>query len=224
MDWDAALAWFNQNSSAVEAAATVLAALVAAGALISAASDSRQRSRPLITAEHRLAPHSDTSIQFVVRNYGQSAGRSIKVKFDPELPEDSDTRDVRLRYGAVIPWLNPGQELVNTWLIPKYKQNQYDGNVYSFPDKVTVTVTCWSGWVRYKSKIDLDVNLYIHSSSSVSSSSMLGSIRIIRDQMKQISETTKAIANNLPEPNENVTSLDPQRALCRLFRTRTRRL
>jgi hypothetical protein len=203
MDWDAALAWFNQNSSAVEAAATVLAALIAAGALVSTAFDSSRRSRPLITAEHRLAPHSDTSIQLVVKNYGQSAGRSMKVKFDPELTNDSDTRDVRLRYGSMIPWLNPGQELVNTWLIPKYdNRSQYEGNVYSFPDKVEVTVTYWGGWFRYKNKIDLDVNLYIHSSSSVSSSSMLGSIQGIRNQMKKIADTTKAIADSLPDPDE----------------------
>lgn len=222
MWWDCAWAWLNANSGAVEAAATVLAALIAAGALLSAAYDSRSRSRPLVAAEHRLAPHSDTSIQLLIKNYGQSAARSVKVQFNPDLPDDKDTRDVRLRYGSVISWLNPGQELVNTWLIPRYESNNYAGNVYSFPDRVTVTLTYWGGWIKYRTDVDLDVELYIRSSSSVSSTSMLGSMQGIRQDMKHLVAATKAIGNKMPATTEGAQSLAGR--LAQMFRLLGQRL
>ncbi len=122
----------------------------------------------------------------------------MRVTFQPALSDDESTSDVRARYSLPISTLNPGQELANTWLIPRYDGNEYGGNVYDFPDVVEVIVTYWAGWRRYKTRSRLNVATYVNSSASVSSDSMLGSARTIRKNLGEIAAAVKAISGKLP--------------------------
>lgn len=180
------LDWLNSNSAAVSAVATVVAAMIAALALVSAAHDSQGRSRPMVTAEFRFGPHSATSILLSIRNYGPSVARKITVIFDPPLPEEESTQLIRDRYALEIPTLSPSQELVNTWFIPKYFGNRLVGNVFAYPDDTKVTVRYRGGWHRYKDVYALDVNVHKFESEAVSSESHLGAIRGIRDALNKI--------------------------------------
>ncbi|MGG7466214.1 hypothetical protein [Plantibacter sp. YIM 135347] len=176
----------NTNSAAVSAIATVIAALIAAAALISAAADSARRSRPMMSAEFRIGPNSSTTILFVLKNYGASQAEAVSISFDPPLDDDDSTSLVRERYAKAIAVMNPGQEMVNSWYIPKFEADTHVGNHYTFPDEVTVAVTYRSGWRTFKSVIPLDVASYLNTSDTVSSASMLGSIRSIRDSLKKM--------------------------------------
>lgn len=120
MNWAPVWSWIGTNSSVVSASATVATAAIAIAALLSAARDSRERSRPMVLAEFRRAENSDSAIDLVVRNAGPSVAREVQVSFEPEpvLPQDSSglvTPYLLKRYQGPIPSLSPGKELHNIW-------------------------------------------------------------------------------------------------------------
>lgn len=69
--------WIDFYGDGLGAVAGISAALVAILALVSAASDSRARSQPMITAELRPAVDSDTSADLVITNVGPTPARCI---------------------------------------------------------------------------------------------------------------------------------------------------
>lgn len=179
--------WLNANGGAVTAAATVVAALIAAGALVSAAVDTNARSRPALSAEFRLAPHAPTVLELLVQNYGQSIASKIGVTFVPPLERSSTTEVVTDRYASEVSVLGPGQQLVNTWYVPTYTASgELAGNAYGFPDRITMIIRYRGGWWRYKTTILLDVNSHLHTSQPVNSSSLLGSVRRIAERLETI--------------------------------------
>jgi hypothetical protein len=109
----------NTEAGALAAIATVVTALIAWRALTATASDSRERSRPVVYAWFRVADHNDRAFDFAVRNYGQSAARDVKVTFDP--PFSVEQRRERLaeivaeRWDKTMPFLPPGAEIKNLW-------------------------------------------------------------------------------------------------------------
>lgn len=80
--------------------------------------DSKDRSRPYVLAELRHAEHSDTVLDFVIRNADASMARDVLVTFHPPLTVPPDfgpnvTEHVISRYGQALPCLAPGQALRN---------------------------------------------------------------------------------------------------------------
>ena len=84
--------WLSLNGGGLSALAAVVTAVIAIIALDHTARDSRERSRPMMVAEFRLAEHNDASIDFVLRNAGPSIARGVTVEFQPalEVPDDGD--------------------------------------------------------------------------------------------------------------------------------------
>lgn len=194
--------WFGANSGMVSALATVATAVIAIFALVSAATDSRERSRPMVLAEFRRAKNSDSTIDLVIRNAGPSVARALTVTFDPEpvLPPDSSnlvTPYLLQRYRQPIPSLSPGQELTNIWYsgrLPEDGGNELE-NGEPTSDAVTVGVT-YRGVRRrrYRDSFPLHVDLVKMTTYSTSSKSVPGRLESIDKSLRSIKDSARDVA------------------------------
>jgi hypothetical protein len=82
--------------------------------------DSRERSRPMMAAELRMPPYVAGTQLLVIRSYGPSITRKVKITFDSSIHEPTRERvaeNVSLfidrRYTEPIPVVTPGMELTN---------------------------------------------------------------------------------------------------------------
>jgi hypothetical protein len=197
--WHQALMWFDQHGGGVSAMAAVLTAVIAIVTLISAGSDSRSRTRPVVLAELRYAKDSDTTIDLVVRNLGPTVARSVRVEFDPPLevppigPTGAGKPTVYLvkRYEKPIPTLAPGQKLSNTWWygVP---EGPHRVNGEPTPDQVTVRISYQGrGWRTFREAYELDVDVLTLATSTMSSSSTKGRIPTMSESLKSIADSLK---------------------------------
>src|SRR5450830_287225 len=74
--------------------------------------DSKARSRPMVAAELRDVKYSEATQILIIRNYGPSIARNVRVSFDPPLPDPEDpstsvTPFLKNRYSKVIQVLTP---------------------------------------------------------------------------------------------------------------------
>lgn len=196
MNWMDVWNWLNENNGGVSAVATVVAALVAALALVSAAADSAKRTRPMLTAELRTAPHNDRAAIFVIRNDGPTPARNVRVRFVPELrtyPDDASHEErtagaIAYRYlNRTISLINPGQELVNVW---------YRGpgdNKFPLPMDFEVDISYRQRVLRHHNWIRIDGDVALYENDSISSTSFLGSTREIAKDLKKMRETLDVV-------------------------------
>ena len=180
----------------VSAFAAILTAVIAVVALASTARDSRERSRPLVTALFRMAEHSDTAFELVVRNYGTSAARDLQVVFDPTLTEedrsDGLTDMVAKRYDSPIPLLPPGSELTNTWWRGKNTGGNELVNGLNTPEEVQVNVSYKGNRIRrYRDTFQLHADTIKLTTYSVSSASTPGRMKTIADSLKTVATELK---------------------------------
>lgn len=142
------------------AVAAWYAAINAARTLKSARKDSLNRSRPYVTAELRTREYSDTTAILVVRNYGQSEARNLRVTFDPPIPDppaaeasSSTIPYLKRRYAKAIT-LTPGQELDSVYAFATPQQFPQP------PDLVTAHLS-YEGpsGESYTSVFDLDMEV-----------------------------------------------------------------
>lgn len=131
--------------SAVEAIATVVAGTVAIVTLLALRSDSRERSRPVMSAD--LLPEVLTygTSQLVVENIGLGVAKNVRVTFDPELPKyegsEADgkiTPYLQRRYSQVIPTIGPGRKLSNTYAYGSRDENMGFPNAENVPVDFTI--------------------------------------------------------------------------------------
>lgn len=131
---------------AVSAIAVLTTAVIAGWSLAGSFRDSRERTRPLITAELEVGPSFvHGAVYLVVTNYGQTAARDVQATFDPA-PAQEDPKSaghhIHNRYKHAIEVVAPGQRLVN--LCRQFVDGK---NVVgdSFPEESVVTVRYWGG-------------------------------------------------------------------------------
>lgn len=197
-----AWAWLNVNGGGLGALAGVATAVVAVVALTRTTNDSRARSRPMVTAELKLAPDSDTSMILAIENRGPTPARNVKVTFDPPLPTDapehsSATYMVR-RYSKPLPVLNPGQALTNTWWSGRATSGPELENAEPTPDEVTVTIE-YDG-VGRKRLVDvypLHVDTVALTTQTISSTSFKGRMKTIAEKLSRVADEMKAIRQKL---------------------------
>lgn len=181
------------TAAAVAATAAVFAAVSGLRTLRQNRRDSRARSRPMVAAELRDDPYSDATQIFVVRNYGPSIARNVRVTFDPAIPDPSNpkasgTPFLKRRYAAPIAVMTPGMELDNVY----YTGEQVGDtrvNREPTPEQVTVTITYENDTGhRFTDEFPLDTNL-IRSRTYVESS------KSPEARMKVIAESAKTMAS-----------------------------
>jgi hypothetical protein len=103
--------------SGVAAIATVAAAAVAIVTLLALKSDSRDRARPVISAELLPLALTHGTCEFAIKNVGVGVAKSISVTFTPPITEDMGQLAGFLarRYGREIPTMGPGRRLTNIY-------------------------------------------------------------------------------------------------------------
>ena len=100
----------------VTAVVAIGTGIVAVLTLFALRSDSRERTRPMMTAE--LVPDviDQAKLLFVIRNVGPTPAKSVQVRFRPPIPDDARVaRYLSARYAAPIPTLAPGSELLSVY-------------------------------------------------------------------------------------------------------------
>lgn len=168
-------------AASVSAVATVLTALVAIWSLSESRKDSRERTRPIVTAWLTPGPTFVHGVLYLaIGNYGQTAARNLHVKFSPELPVEGTEADrggtkaaesISTRYSEPLEVLAPKLQLVNP--VRKFVDGK---NTYAeaFPEvlKVKLTYTdggrklSWKMWNGfrihkvYEEKIELRLNAH----------------------------------------------------------------
>lgn len=180
------------------------AAVVASGAAVTAATsgvrtlhqnrrDSKGRNRPMVAAELREVPYVKGTQVLVVRNYGPSIARNVRVTFEPEIPDPDDpstsvTPFLKRRYANPIPVLTPGMELDNVY----FSGHQEGGawvNHEPTPEQVTVTVVYENdAGDEFKDELPLDTNLIRNRTYTESSASP-------EVQMKVLAKSVKVLAD-----------------------------
>ncbi|WP_146751997.1 hypothetical protein [Microbacterium sp. SMR1] len=199
----------------ISAFAAIITAVIAVVALASTARDSRERSRPLVMALFREAEHSDSSFEFVVRNYGTSAARDLTVTFDPPFSEeqrqDGLTDTLAKRYDRATPILPPGSELTNVWWAGGVTTTSHNElvNHMKTPDEVTVSVSYKGNrWRRYSDTFTLHVDAIKLTTTSVSSTSMPGRMKTLAESAKKIADELRATNRQLREIERRLPSED----------------
>jgi hypothetical protein len=132
--------------SGVGAIATVIAAGIAVLTLLAIRRDSRDRSRPVMVADIRPVALSKRTCELVVENVGQSVAKSVRVTFDPPLPDLNGaeaagkvTPYLRRRYENAIPTMPPGRKLFNIYGVQAPGPDGVLVNNEPTPEDVTVT-------------------------------------------------------------------------------------
>jgi hypothetical protein len=160
-------AWIAGAAAVISSSAAIWSATNGNRTLKRSDRDSQARTRPMVAAELRDEPYAPGTQLLVIKNYGSTVARNVKVTFDPPLsdppPEkmhQSVAPFLKRRYAKPIPSLVPGQELDNI-----YFSGESDGaggwkNREPHPDQVRVTIELdASDRAHYIDHFDLDVNL-----------------------------------------------------------------
>lgn len=189
------MAWWTTERVAATAAATgamsaVVAAISAVRTLRQNRRDSKARNRPMVAAELRAHPHSDGTQLLVVRNFGPSIARDVRVSFDPEIPDPPDPARsgipyLKKRYADAIPVLTPGMELDNI-----YQFRGQGGDVAPGQSLVTIRYASDSG-DRYSDEFPLDVELLKNRTYVTTSSSPEAQVKEIAKALKGMHRLAK---------------------------------
>ena len=191
IDW-----WTTARVAAASASVAALAAVTAATSgirtLRQSRRDSKSKSRPMVAAELRAAPHNGPTQILVVRNYGPSIARNVRVTFDPPIPDpDNPATSVipflKERYANPIPVLTPGMELDNV-----YYFGQSADHAEPVPEQVTVTIAYESdAGDPYVDAFPLDVNLIRNRTYSTSSASPEAQMKVMAKSLKGLHDIAK---------------------------------
>lgn len=194
-------AWVSAGTGVIAVLVAVAAAIIGLRALRRSQSDARERSRPMVAAELRDVPHVDGSQALVVRNYGPTVARNLRVTFDPEIPEpepakahESLTPFLRRRYADSIPFLTPGQELTNIWFSGAPDPQLGWRNVEPTPNPCMATLT-YEGHDgnRYTEQFRLDVGVIRNETTATSSASPEGQAKKAVEHLGSIARSLTAM-------------------------------
>lgn len=195
MDWDvfwgAVNAWLSGPAGGL---AAVLTAIIAIFAIGQTARDAREKAQPVVVAELRYAEEARSAIDLVVRNAGPTVARSVRVTFDPPLPEAAPKTDTTAliveRYREPIETLAPGQSLSNTWYFGT------DANLLAIGEGNYTAIVSFKGrgWRRISEKYVLNSHVLRQGSSATSSDSFPGRMKTINESLKSIKDSVAQIA------------------------------
>jgi hypothetical protein len=144
--------------SGVSAVATAAAAAVAIATLLSIRTDSRDRSRPVVSAELLPLALSHGTSELVIQNVGSGVAKQVKVAFDPAISAEMGQTAgfIESRYVQTIPTMGPGRRLTNV-----YGHWAGDGSL-AMTDPIPLDLTVSIEYVdthgrRYNDRYDLSV-------------------------------------------------------------------
>jgi len=156
--------------SGVAAIATVATGVVAIMTFLAIRSDSRDRSRPVMSADLLPLALTDGSSELVITNLGQSVARRVQVTFDPPLPQLSGearnglvTPYLRDRYLGELPVVGPGRQLRNVYSVGVPGGGDDLVNDEPTPDNITVKFVYEDSHGReYRDEYPLTLNMLMN--------------------------------------------------------------
>jgi hypothetical protein len=126
--------------SGVAALTAVVTGIVAIVTLLALRRDSRDRARPVISADLLPVVLSDGTSELVIQNVGAGVAKNVAVQFEPVITEGIGPLAGFLsrRYQGVIPTMGPGRRLTNVYgvLLGDGSQELLE----QVPSEVTVTI------------------------------------------------------------------------------------
>ena len=206
-------AWVTATAAAAGVLVALWAAINGLRSLRQLRTDSRERSRPMMAAELRKAPYAPGTQLLVIRNYGPSIARNVKVIFDPPIPEPIPERAaqsvspfITRRYAEPIPVVTPGMELTNIWFSGRLDGDEWI-NFEPTPDRFTVTIAydgpdeprrCRTR--RYQDQFPLNTGLIRRETSASSSAAPENQIKEIKRLLAKIEKSIAGIARTVASP------------------------
>ncbi|UCM88903.1 COG1361 family protein [Streptomyces marincola] len=194
-------AWLAAAAGAAGAGAAWFAAANGVRTLRQTRRDSISKSRPMVAAEFRDARPSPSTLYLVIRNYGPSVAKNIKITFAPEIIETSSeslASYIRARYSKKIPTLTPGAELKNIYYVGESRDGVFV-NSEPMPEQVVVTISYESADSKqvYTDAYDLDVEVMKGETWSSSSLSMENQAKEVRASLKKIAQSIQSIDRSI---------------------------
>ncbi|NGO45993.1 COG1361 family protein [Streptomyces ureilyticus] len=196
-------AWISSGAAVGGAGAAWFASINGVRTLRQTRADSVNRSRPMVAAEFRDAYPAHATLYLVVRNYGPSVAKNVRVTFTPEIPDPNPEKAERSvipylkeRYGRVIPTLTPETELKNVYFSGRAGEDDVFVNWEDVPDQLRVTITYESTDRKqsYEDTYDLDVALMQGETRVTSSRSIEKQVQEIRKALQGIQSAARSIA------------------------------
>lgn len=146
----------------------------------------------MVAAELRDDPYAKATQILVIKNYGLSIARNLRVSFDPPIPDPDDlsssvTPFLKNRYAKPIPVFTPGMELDNVYFSGQPGGEGKWVNAEPTPEQVTVILRYESDeGDEFEDHFPLDTDLirdrtYVTSSASPES------------MMKEIAKSLKGL-------------------------------
>ncbi len=176
--------------------------------------------RPMVAVELRHIPYTESGLALVLRNYGPSMARNVRVIFDPPLPEVDDPAKhgsfgdiLRRRYAKPIPTLTPGMELANVYFFGMPDDHGVYRNVEELPDEFVVKVTYMNdNGDRYQDDYPLDVELFKLRNYLVSASSPDAMLGVAMESLQGLARDIKDIHRMLASEQRAGTEEDAHSA------------
>lgn len=147
----------------------------------------------MVAAELRDVPYVKGTQILVVRNYGPSIARNVRVLFDPEIPDPADlstsvTPFLKHRYTDAIPVLTPGMELDNIYFSGEQQGGSWV-NREPTPEQVTVTITYENdSGVQFSDEFPLDADLIRNRTYAESSGSPEAQLKVLAKSAKTLAD------------------------------------
>jgi len=202
-------AWIIATATSVGVVVAVLTAITGLRTLRQLRTDSRERSRPMMAAELRKAPYSPGTQLLVIRNYGPSIARNVKITFIPPIPDPTPERAtqsvspfITRRYATPIPVVTPDMELSNIWFSGRL-QGELWVNFEPTPDQFTVRIA-YDGpeGTRYEDRFSLDTDLIRQHTYVSSSTDPENRLKEAVKSLGKIEKAVSRVARHLTPPSE----------------------
>lgn len=155
----------------------------------------------MLAAELRGVPYSPSQM-LVIRNYGPSIARDVRVTFEPpiEMPKNPAglvTPHLLKRYAAPIPVMTPGMELDNLYFVAEPGPDGKYVSKEPLPDTVTVKIAYKSDDGQpYRDDFPLDVQLHRLRTLATPSNSPEGQAKQALQYLKQVTRALEDLADS----------------------------
>lgn len=198
--------------TAITAIATAALVLVGGLTIISAAVDSRAKSRPYVVAELKVRRHGN-GLGLSITNYGASAAKNVRVKLPESFDEVDDDdpyhsngtavfmRMLRKKYSNVIPIIGPGQSENNIWM---QRAELIDSKELSPRPTDTVTISYDKyGWLgkllkhRYTDTFTMNYDHRLQDTDTKSSRDIEQRLMVTNQHLDKIRRTLGTISENV---------------------------
>lgn len=181
--------------SGVTGITAVIAGAIGVLTLRALRQDSRDRSRPVVSAELTPVVLSHGTSELVIQNVGQSVAKDVKVTFAPEITEDMGQISAFLarRYSRIIPTMGPGRRLTNIYAT--WRGDGSEDLHEPVPPELAVTIT-YTDAHGYRYTDCYDISIYTLRNQTTSSPSNTDEAGMRRRHVQAVEAIARGVHRN----------------------------